>query len=190
MFDTVLLAIDHSPQTTETVAVGLQLARQHSSRVVLLSVVEEEGTMHDPVAVTQLLEQARSRFEQAGVPCDVFERQGKPAFVIGDVADEINAPAAPYRRFRGVMPGWDNTARRGTAANIFVNGSPQAYEVWLRGIVDATKRDLPPGERFLFINAWNEWAEGAHLEPDRKHGHGFLEATRRVVASTRARNRP
>jgi len=91
MFDTVLLAIDHSPQTSETVAVGLQLARQHSSRVVLLSVVEEEGTMHDPVAVTQLLEQARSRFEQAGVPCDVFERQGKPAFVIGDVADEINA---------------------------------------------------------------------------------------------------
>ena len=91
MFDTVLLAIDHSPQTTETVAVGLQLAQQHGSRVVLLSVVEEEGTMHDPVAVTQLLEQARSRFEQAGLPCDVFERQGKPAFVIGDVADEINA---------------------------------------------------------------------------------------------------
>ena len=91
MFETVLLAIDHSPETTETVAVGLQLAQQHGSRVVLLSVVEEEGTMHDPVAVTQLLEQARSRFEQAGLPCDVFERQGKPAFVIGDVADEINA---------------------------------------------------------------------------------------------------
>ncbi|MCX5952523.1 MAG: universal stress protein [Cyanobacteria bacterium] len=91
MFETVLLAIDHSPETTETVAVGLQLARQHGSRVVLLSVVEEEGTMHDPVAVTQLLEQARGRFEQAGLACDVFERQGKPAFVIGDVADEINA---------------------------------------------------------------------------------------------------
>jgi nucleotide-binding universal stress UspA family protein len=91
MFETVLLAIDHSPETTETVAVGLQLAQQHGSRVVLLSVVEEEGTMHDTVAVTQLLEQARSRFEQAGLPCDVFERQGKPAFVIGDVADEINA---------------------------------------------------------------------------------------------------
>jgi nucleotide-binding universal stress UspA family protein len=91
MFETVLLAIDHSPETTETVAVGLQLAQQHGSRVVLLSVVEEEGTMHDPVAVTQLLEQARSRVEQAGLPCDVFERQGKPAFVIGDVADEINA---------------------------------------------------------------------------------------------------
>jgi nucleotide-binding universal stress UspA family protein len=91
MFETVLLAIDHSSQTTETVAVGLQLAQQHGSRVVLLSVVEETGTMHDPVAVTQLLEQARGRFEQAGLACDVFERQGKPAFVIGDVADEINA---------------------------------------------------------------------------------------------------
>ncbi|MFN7871516.1 MAG: universal stress protein [Cyanobacteriota bacterium] len=91
MFETVLLAIDHSPETTETVAVGLQLAQQHGSRVVLLSVVEEEGTMHDPVAVTQLLAQARSRVEEAGLPCDVFERQGKPAFVIGDVADEINA---------------------------------------------------------------------------------------------------
>ena len=100
------------------------------------------------------------------------------------VADEINAPAAPYRRFRGVMTGWDNTARRGTAANIFVNSSPQAYEVWLRGIVDATKRDLPAGERFLFINAWNEWAEGAHLEPDLRFGRAYLEATRRALTGT------
>jgi lipopolysaccharide biosynthesis protein len=82
------------------------------------------------------------------------------------------------------MPGWDNTARRGTTANIFVNGSPQAYEVWLRGIVDATKRDLPAGERFLFVNAWNEWAEGAHLEPDLKFGRAYLEATRRALTGT------
>ena len=47
--------------------------------------------MHDPAAVTLLLEQARSSFEQAGIACDVFEREGKPAFVIGDVADEVNA---------------------------------------------------------------------------------------------------
>ena len=47
--------------------------------------------MHDPAAVTQLLEQARSSFEQAGVACELVERSGKPAFVIGDVADEINA---------------------------------------------------------------------------------------------------
>ena len=47
--------------------------------------------LHDPEAVAQLLEQARERFEQAGVAAQVIERQGKPAFVIGDVADEVNA---------------------------------------------------------------------------------------------------
>jgi nucleotide-binding universal stress UspA family protein len=92
MFDTVLFPIDNSRQTMETAAVAIQLAQQHGSRVVLLSVVEaEEGVMHDPVKVTQLLEQARASFEKAGIACDVFEREGKPAFVIGDVADEINA---------------------------------------------------------------------------------------------------
>ena len=100
------------------------------------------------------------------------------------VAEEINAPTAPYRRFRGVMTSWDNTARRGSASHIFVNSHPEAYEVWLRGVVDATKRDLPPGERLLFINAWNEWAEGAHLEPDTRFGRGYLEATRRALTGT------
>ena len=92
MFQTVLFPIDESRQAMETAAVALELAKTHSSRLVVLSVVEaEEGAMHDAVAVAQLLEQARASFEQAGVSCEVLEREGKPAFVIGDVADEINA---------------------------------------------------------------------------------------------------
>jgi nucleotide-binding universal stress UspA family protein len=92
MFDTVLFPIDNSRQTMETAAVALRLAQQHGSRLVILSVVEEEeGVMHDPAAVSQLLDQARGSFEQAGVACEVVERSGKPAFVIGDVADEVNA---------------------------------------------------------------------------------------------------
>ncbi len=92
MFETVLFPIDQSRQTMETAAVALDLAKTHGSRLVVLSVVEaEEGAMHDAAAVTQLLEQARSSFEQAGVACELVERSGKPAFVIGDVADEINA---------------------------------------------------------------------------------------------------
>jgi len=92
MFDTVLFPVDQSRQTMETAAVALQLAQRHGSRVVLLSVVEaEEGAMHDPGAVARLLEQARTSFSQAGVDCEVIEREGKPAFVIGDVADEIEA---------------------------------------------------------------------------------------------------
>ncbi len=92
MFETVLFPIDQSRQTMETAAVALELAKTHGSRLVVLSVVEaEEGAMHDAAAVVKLLEQARASFEQAGVPCEMLEREGKPAFVIGDVADEINA---------------------------------------------------------------------------------------------------
>ncbi len=92
MFDTVLFPIDQSRQTMETAAVALELAKTHGSRLVVLSVVEaEEGAMHNAAAVAKLLEQARASFEQAGVPCEMLEREGKPAFVIGDVADEINA---------------------------------------------------------------------------------------------------
>jgi len=89
MFDTVLFPIDRSRQAMETAAVALKLAQQHDSTLVLLSVVEPE--QDDPGAVAALLQQARARFEEAGVSCQVIEREGKPAFVIGDVADEINA---------------------------------------------------------------------------------------------------
>ncbi|MBE9152840.1 universal stress protein [Cyanobium sp. LEGE 06143] len=88
MFDTVLFPIDRSRQALDTAAVALQLAQQHSSRLVLLSVVEPDD---DPAAVAALLQEARQSFEQQGVACELVEREGKPAFVIGDVADEINA---------------------------------------------------------------------------------------------------
>ena len=88
MFQTVLFPLDQSRQAMETAAVALQLAQQHHSHLVLLSVVEPGD---DAAQLAQLLAQARTRFEQAGVSCQVMEREGKPAFVIGDVADEINA---------------------------------------------------------------------------------------------------
>jgi nucleotide-binding universal stress UspA family protein len=88
MFDTVLFPIDQSRQAMETAAVALRLAQEHGSRLVLLSVVEAG---QDAAAVAELLEQARQRFTEAGMACDVIEREGMPAFVIGDVADEINA---------------------------------------------------------------------------------------------------
>ena len=88
MFNTVLFPIDQSRQALETAAVALQLAREQGSRLVLLSVVEAD---QDPATVAALLEQAKQRFAEAGLACEVIEREGKPAFVIGDVADEINA---------------------------------------------------------------------------------------------------
>ena len=91
MFETVLFPIDQSRVALETAGKALELAHSHSSRLVLLSVVQpERPEMHDHEAVAALLAQTRERFEQAGVSCQEIEREGKPAFVICDVADELN----------------------------------------------------------------------------------------------------
>ena len=90
-------------------------------------------------------------------------------------------PEVSYIRHLSVMPGWDNTARRPDLANIFVNASPEVYEVWLREVVARTIALRQPEERLVFVNAWNEWAEGAHLEPDQRHGHQYLRATLRAL---------
>lgn len=82
--------------------------------------------------------------------------------------------------FRSVFPSWDNTARTGNRAVVIRNSSPTNYEYWLAESISRTLDGFPDRERFVFINAWNEWAEGCHLEPDRKYGRSFLEATKRA----------
>jgi len=101
----------------------------------------------------------------------------------------IHRPKPDYTRFKGVMPGWDNTARQQDAPQIFINSSPEAYEYWLGKAVEHMITYYRDGERLVFINAWNEWSEGAHLEPDRRYGRRYLEATRNVLSIARRNNR-
>ena len=84
------------------------------------------------------------------------------------------------QRFPCVCPSWDNSARRRTQAVILKDSSPAIYEWWLRTVKE---RYQPKNseENFIFINAWNEWGEGNHLEPCRKWGRAYLEATRRAL---------
>jgi hypothetical protein len=86
----------------------------------------------------------------------------------------------PWKRFPGVMAGWDNTARRPSGAEIFQGATPQAYERWLRRTIESVS-DVRDEENLIFVTAWNEWAEGNHLEPDRHYGRAYLEATRRAL---------
>ena len=93
----------------------------------------------------------------------------------------LAAPPASYRTFPGVCPSWDNEARRPGRGFVAHGATPAKYEAWLRAACNTTLQS-PTGERIVFINAWNEWAEGAHLEPDRHFGYAWLRATARVVA--------
>jgi len=85
-----------------------------------------------------------------------------------------------YQLYRGVMPAWDNTPRRGTKAHILVHSSPETYETWLHEMVQRSLKHSGQ-EPLVFINAWNEWAEGAYLEPDQQLGHARLMATRNAL---------
>jgi hypothetical protein len=88
-----------------------------------------------------------------------------------------------HTRFRGIMPSWDNTARRQNDAFIFDQASPGAFQAWLEAVIEDTLDQNSGDERIVFINAWNEWAEGAHLEPDLRFGRGWLEAVRNARES-------
>jgi glycosyltransferase involved in cell wall biosynthesis len=87
-----------------------------------------------------------------------------------------------YPHYETVCPRWDNSPRTGTRGVVLHGATPEAYEHWL---TDAVKRATlrPPEHQLVFINAWNEWGEGCHLEPDLEFGHAFLEATRRALDS-------
>jgi lipopolysaccharide biosynthesis protein len=89
-------------------------------------------------------------------------------------------PDPDYRLYPAVNPGWDNEARRSGRGRTYVNASPAGYSAWLRTAI-ATARRRAPSAPLVFVNAWNEWAEGAVLEPDAFRGHAWLAATRSAL---------
>lgn len=86
-----------------------------------------------------------------------------------------------YKRYHGPMLAWDNTPRHGNRAVVFHGVTDERFERWVTGALRQTRRDFVGEERLLFVNAWNEWAEGSYLEPDLRYGSQFLKALRRAV---------
>ncbi len=99
MFKTVLFPVDQSQEARNAAEVAIDVVKQYESRLILLSVVEEtssdsseeENSMKSPTAVAKLLENVEEIFSKQGIEVQVIEKQGKPAFTICDVADEVNA---------------------------------------------------------------------------------------------------
>ncbi|MBE6287648.1 MAG: glycosyl hydrolase [Mediterranea massiliensis] len=89
-------------------------------------------------------------------------------------------PTPTYKIYPSVTPRWDNSPRRKNNYFAFVNSKPEYYGKWLRNVLS---KFVPYSdeENFVFINAWNEWAEGNHLEPDLKYGKQYLQETKYAI---------
>lgn len=96
------------------------------------------------------------------------------------VKEEIESPERDYKRYSCITPMWDNTPRKKKDYFVLTGSTPDLY----RELLAAKLRKFKPysqEENLFFINAWNEWAEGNHLEPDLKWGTKYLEATREAI---------
>jgi len=82
-----------------------------------------------------------------------------------------------FTLFRGVCPSWDNEARKPGRGMTYQNSTPALYQDWLAEACRFAAKESDPDKRMVFINAWNEWSEGAYLEPDRRYGYAYLQAT-------------
>ena len=90
-------------------------------------------------------------------------------------------PTRPF--YYSCTMGWDNSARRDDNYTVYYNYSLESFYKWLRIIIKETRRRNSSDKRFMFINAWNEWAEGAYLEPDEKYQYAYLEALREAIVT-------
>lgn len=91
--------------------------------------------------------------------------------------------AAPIRNYPVLIPNWDNTPRSGRRGLVFHNSAPELFRLQARRAAEIA-HGVDREENLIFIKSWNEWAEGNHLEPDLRFGHGYLRVLRDVFGAT------
>ena len=98
----------------------------------------------------------------------------------------LRKPIPSFNWHRCVFPSWDNTARRQNTSHIFADSDVFKFEHWMFEILRQTCLTSKPQNRLVFVNAWNEWGEGAHLEPDEQVGFGYLQALNSALNRNRS----
>jgi glycosyltransferase involved in cell wall biosynthesis len=101
-----------------------------------------------------------------------------------DIANtSLALPVPDYPLIKTIVPGWDNDPRREGKGLVLHDATPARYQAWLEKLIDYTEENRFFGARIICVNAWNEWAEGAFLEPDVHYGAAHLNATGRAVCA-------
>ncbi len=177
------------PDFLETSKTWRRICREQGIGEIYISMVESFELVHKNVNPNEYGCDAAVEFppQELAEPKSPSGEVVNPEFA-GHVADYrdlavryVTRDQPAYTRFKGVMPGWDNTARRQNNSFCFEYATPGAFQAWLEEALDQTRLQNYGDERLVFVNAWNEWAEGAYLEPDRVFGHSYLEAVRNAL---------
>jgi lipopolysaccharide biosynthesis protein len=192
---------EHMPDPSRTAEIWREAAYSEGIGEIYLSRVESFGSGVDPRTIgfdasTEFAPDWKNRGSfmfrhrhhiwgaKLGLMSKVFLEND--VFVYQDMIDNMmKKPLTEYVRFRCVTPGFDNSVRRSTRAAISYGSTPERFGAWLNAVKMQTEQTRVGEERIAFINAWNEWAEGNHLEPDLKWGRGYLEATRNALQGDR-----
>lgn len=172
------------PEPRATVARWRQWCRENGIGDIFLAYVQSfERVDPETYAFDAAIEFPPNNMDAVSVTANIAEIApgfaGK-AYDWSDLAARSGNYSEPsYMLFRGVCPDWDNTARRGANATVLIGSTPERYREWVENAARETvARVADPSARLVFVNAWNEWAEGAYLEPDRRYGYAYLQATR------------
>lgn len=97
------------------------------------------------------------------------------------VEKSIENDSSEFPLIKTLVPSWDNDPRKPNRGYGFVDSTPAKYQRWLEKLIDYANAKPFYGDKFVFVNAWNEWAEGAYLEPDVYYGAAYLNATSRAI---------
>jgi lipopolysaccharide biosynthesis protein len=137
------------------------------------------GGFNAPHHIRAYLAKLEHPTESAGVRSyDAMMRRA-----LSNLRNTLSNPPSKFPFFPGVCPSWDNSPRRQSGGHVFFGSTPQKYEKWLKAACEFTMQRYTLDQRIVFVNAWNEWAEGAHLEPDRHYGYAYLAATGRAIST-------
>lgn len=90
----------------------------------------------------------------------------------------LDYPVTDKKMIAGAFVDWDNTPRNKNGL-CYTGATPEKFETYMTQLVK--KVDQEYENKYIFINAWNEWAEGAYLEPDEKNGYGYLDGVRKAT---------
>lgn len=182
------------PDTRTTVERWRQWCREHGIGEIMLAYVQgfERPAPHDigfdaavefpPNMSTPSSITARQRLLNPDYAGQVLDWRA----LAGEVGSR---PMPDYTLFPGVNPAWDNEPRRSGRGRVYAHASPRGYRDWLQQTITHRAATLPSTRRLVFVNAWNEWAEGAVLEPDARLGHAWLQATRDALNSAAGNSR-